>query len=506
MTGRDCAALGDLRSAYLDGALNDADRERVLTHLVGCVGCRADMEELRTVRRLLHRMGTTGAAPTSYELSSRLVSIAGGDAYVPVWSRPFRRTRPGTLPSTRRATRVRTAAAALAVGGLVSALGAMGYAAAPTVGATVSDPTDRVRSEFVATLAQFPLASRSLSALMMEPTSGLVTSTAALAHVGPSYGTGTPLTSQQAFGALQGAATESGQVSYSGTQVVRVVQGRQVVSAAVGISFETGQGSSVTVPRQGAGAMLRFVPATSSSRIVNEELLDLLTRGYSLSGSTGSTVVGRPVTVVEATPIAGTSTHVAARWWVDNATGLLLWQETYDANGAVAVASGFTSLRLSTQPVFIPHLPPRLATSTTTASLTLSSVSDLTTQGWYCQGQLAGLSLVRLRSDEATDPDALHMVYSDGVATLSVFEQRGTLGEPPAGSRLDESLHVYVRDGTPTMATWRSGDRVFTVMTDGSPDLLRAAVAALPHQVVEAPTTMDRIRAGWGHIIERVVG
>lgn len=505
MKDRSCAALGDLRSGYVDGALNDVDRERVLSHLVGCARCRAEMEELRTVRELLHRMGSDRAAPTSYELSSKLVSIAGRDADLPVWSRPFRRTRAGVVPSARHTTRVRAATAGLAVGGLVSALGVVGYVAAPTVAAAVSDPTDRVRSEFVATLAQFPLASRSMSALMMTPQSGLMVSTS-LAHPAPQGGgSRTVVTAVKARSTLQRAASESGQVSYSGTQVVRVTRGRQTLSAQVGVSYEVGQGSSVSVPRPGSTAMVRFVPATTSSRVVDQELLNVLTRSYVLSGWTGSSVMGRPATVVEATSGASPAGAPAARWWVDDATGTVLWQETYDASGAVDLASGFTQLSVTTEPVFIPHLAPRLATSTTTASVTLSDVVDLTTRGWFCQDQLAGLSLVRLRSDEATDPDALHMVFSDGISTLSVFEQRGTLAGPPADSVLDENLQAYVRDGTPTMATWRSGDRVFTVVTDGPAELMHAAVAALPHQFAAAPTTMERVRAGWARIIERVV-
>ena len=35
MSGRPCADLAESRSAYVDGALGDADRERLLAHLVG---------------------------------------------------------------------------------------------------------------------------------------------------------------------------------------------------------------------------------------------------------------------------------------------------------------------------------------------------------------------------------------------------------------------------------------------------------------------------------------
>jgi len=247
------------------------------------------------------------------------------------------------------------------------------------------------------------------------------------------------------------------------------------------------------------------VPASASSRIADRQLLSLLPHNYDISGWVGSTVLGRPVTVVEAATDEGDDSRIAARWWIDNGTGLLLWQETYDPSGAVALAAGFTSITVTGKPSFLEHPPPRLATSTTTASLTLSNVADLASRGWYCQGELAGLSLVRLRSDEAIDPDALHMVYSDGVSTLSVFEQRGRLTGPPAGSHYDADLRAHVAAGAPTMATWQSGDRVFTVVSNGSEDLVRSAVRALPHVEPASPTTMERVRAGWLRIFERVV-
>ncbi len=70
-----CAELAELRSAYVDGALADRDRERLLAHLVGCATCRADIEDLRRVRKLLAAPADPGGAPG--DLSSRLISIAG---------------------------------------------------------------------------------------------------------------------------------------------------------------------------------------------------------------------------------------------------------------------------------------------------------------------------------------------------------------------------------------------------------------------------------------------
>jgi negative regulator of sigma E activity len=76
-----------------------------------------------------------------------------------------------------------------------------------------------------------------------------------------------------------------------------------------------------------------FTPALISSRVVDDELLDLLANNYHLSGARRASVAGRSATAVAATRDG--SSYLAARWWIDDATGIVLWQETYDRNGSV---------------------------------------------------------------------------------------------------------------------------------------------------------------------------
>ena len=116
MSRAPCAELAELRSAYVDGALSNADREKLLAHLVGCAACRDEIAELRAVRDLLSRARDQDA-PTAPDLSARLVSIAGIEATEPLWTRPFRRAPGGAsvvLPSRRRTRRLRVTAAAVA--------------------------------------------------------------------------------------------------------------------------------------------------------------------------------------------------------------------------------------------------------------------------------------------------------------------------------------------------------------------------------------------------------
>jgi len=154
----------------------------------------------------------------------------------------------------------------------------------------------------------------------------------------------------------------------------------------------------------------------------------------------------------------------------------------------------------------IEHLPPRLSVPVTDAALSLSNAGQLRAAGWTCQADLAGLSLIRVRTDRVADPSTLHLVYSDGVDTVSVFEQRGRLDEVPGGSQWDSASGAYLRHGASSLATWQSKDRVFSVITDGSPELLARVVAALPHQLADRPSTMERIKTGWAKILADVRG
>jgi MucB/RseB N-terminal domain/Putative zinc-finger len=502
-----CADLAELRSAFVDGALDNPDRERLLGHLVDCAHCRQDVEDLRAVRALL-KQSQTDPSPTPSDLSHRLVSIAGPESIAPLWARPFRRTQPrlsrtGGLPSHRRIVKLRIAAAAMAVGATVTAIGVIGYAAAPRL-AAIDDPTDEAQAALASSLGQFPLASDALNAVMLADFRDLSTG---ISHQleRPAVAAGETLTPREAQGLMQRAADAGHSVSYSGRQWFLAYRDGRTIVAQVDVDARARQGTQVRVNSQRGQQLFRgFTPALISSRVVDDELLDLLERNYHLSGSGGARVAGRSATVVTAT--GDGSPSVAARWWIDDATGIMLWQETYNESGSVDLSFGFSSVSVSQSEGILEHLPPRLAVPRTSTSLSLSSATELKASGWSCVRELADLSLVRIRSDRASNPGLVHLVYSDGLSTVSVFQQRGQLTAAPEGSQWDAALGAHVRRGASGVATWQSGEMVLTVVTDGSAGLLAEAVESLPHTRAMTQTTLDRIKAGWARILADVKG
>ena len=103
------------------------------------------------------------------------------------------------------------------------------------------------------------------------------------------------------------------------------------MAAVIQIEARTGQGSQIKVRSQHRPVSCwgDSVPRRIPSRVVDDELVTLLERNYDLSGIDSAFVAGRRAAVVA----ASRQGRVAARWWLDDATGLVLWQETYDEQG-----------------------------------------------------------------------------------------------------------------------------------------------------------------------------
>jgi len=121
------------------------------------------------------------------------------------------------------------------------------------------------------------------------------------------------------------------------------------------------------------------------------------------------------------------------------------------------------------------------------------ATSDSQRQGWCagveCPTTLpAGFRLLDVRRGTAAGAPVVQLVYSDGLSSISVFQQPGRLDpEKLTGFRPDtwDGARVYVGEGWPLRLTWQGGQRVFTAVSDAEAPDVHAAIATFPQERTE---------------------
>jgi negative regulator of sigma E activity len=246
------------------------------------------------------------------------------------------------------------------------------------------------------------------------------------------------------------------------------------------------------------------VAAASTANPLSKDPLALLMQHYLLRNVGTELVYGRRAHVIEASTQSG---RVAATFWVDDATSLLIQRETLDANGNVYSRVSYTSLQAD-QP------DPALQTVTATAlqpqgvEENADALNELHARGWWAQRELPGaLTLYDARELTSATGTVLHLSYSDGISTVSVFEQRGRLagGQLPAGWRsvsLPDGRRVAQADGVPVRAAWQAHDLVVAVIADVPLGSMASVIDALPYGAAPARHGMvvGRVSRGLGRI------
>jgi sigma-E factor negative regulatory protein RseB len=340
----------------------------------------------------------------------------------------------------------------------------------------------------------------------------------------PSAGqTGRPVTAEphgvadpRAVQLLRRAAGAAAATSFTGTQMVSTWDREGAASYLLDVDNEPGAGLSVRVHSsatnpQGAGYTTAVAGAENvgsvggvGSSAAGEELR-LLLDSYDLSVERADRVAGRATTVVAASrPGAG----VAARFWVDDASGLVLRREVYDTGGRMVRAAAFVDVDVDVAH-FVKH-PPPLLPGRSGQELSGAELAAWDERGWACPRTLpAGLRLVDARSTTAGAGEdrqgaagrqpILHLTYSDGLSAVSVFQQRGELDRGGlTGYRAERwaGREVLVSEGFPRRVLWSAQGLVFTVVGDAADDAVDAAVAALPHDSESRSGVRERLRRG----------
>ncbi len=280
-----------------------------------------------------------------------------------------------------------------------------------------------------------------------------------------------------AVGLLHRAMAAPERVSYTGTQFVAAwsaLDGEASTSAVVDVTHHAGGPTEVRV--HGAQPMSTVDERSGAAWLADGGgPVGLLVRAYDVVLVGVGTVVGRAAHVVEARRTDGST---AARLWLDTELALPLRREIYDEDGATRAASAFVELHLD--PDTKPTISRRGSVDATTTALRHADLARMRDNGWSCPDELEG-GLVLYEARRVGD--AVQLSYSDGVVTVSVFEQRGRLDPQRlrgfAAREVDGGV-VYSSPGPPAKFIWSVGDWVVTVVADAPAETVDAVLAAMP--------------------------
>jgi negative regulator of sigma E activity len=317
----------------------------------------------------------------------------------------------------------------------------------------------------------------------------LMTGLGALMSGGPVFavvapegeGVTTAQESGRAVSLLESAARTARTTSWSGTQHIVSTRSGEPRFTVLQIRHTPGTGSTIRV--------LASQDEAVAADALDQKLLLLLARHYDLRVVADTLCGGRHVHVVEALRPGRTGpAALAGRFWVDEATGLLLRRDVLDEDGDIMRTSSFVSLAMT--PPAAKRLPAVYANRgvlrPSGRHLDSSQLQVLQTQGWPVASTLpSGLELFEARLHDGDSGDVLQLSYSDGLSTLSLFIQHGELpvstGQRAGTPRPMAGSTVWVSPGAAEQVVWSGAGRTWTLVSDAPQTTIVQAVSALPH-------------------------
>ena len=230
-----------------------------------------------------------------------------------------------------------------------------------------------------------------------------------------------------------------------------------------------------------------------ADQVTADAIFDRAMTNYKCVETPSESVAGRPtVSVVLMNKYTG---ERVVRVWLDRQTHLVLKREEYHANGAVASQMRFEELRYTSslpEGIFATEAPAGYKQtkgrdySMPTADID-KAIREAGFKPYTPKDLPQGFALV---SGNATTIDGgvrtLHLVYSDGLRTLSLFEN-ATGASPDFGTLRPRTVQFsghdaqYVEDGPTTLLTWNEHGLHFALVGDLlRPELVEIAKSVVP--------------------------
>jgi len=182
----------------------------------------------------------------------------------------------------------------------------------------------------------------------------------------------------------------------------------------------------------------------------------------------------------------------ALRVWLDRETHLVLKKEEYHANGSVASQTRFDALRYTAEipeGIFSTDVPAGYTQiAGTDGAMMDSDIDRVIAQAGFKpfepQNLPQGFALTSGDVRDVNGVKTLHLLYSDGLRSISLFENAtgaaadfGTLR--PKSVSLDGHDGQYVEDGPTTLLTWKERNIFFALVGD----LMRNELVAIAKSV-----------------------
>lgn len=305
---------------------------------------------------------------------------------------------------------------------------------------------------------------------------------------------GTLTAAEQALGLrlLARAAQASQVTSYQGTELTSQ-EGVGGEVTTVSQVWHSGGGPTVTQTSSAEADVMRSPTGIFG---LTRALVALLGTHYTAVYRGTSYAAGRPAALVEVYRFDGS---LAARFWLDKRTLVPLRRELFDPADQPIGVDAFIQVRFgaltgqaatAAKAAAAAKAEPAWATAASPGTL----LTSLAGQGWRLPGTLPdGLPLYAAASTGTGSAKVIDLEYSDGLAVVSLFVQRGTLTPDMAGWRraILGGHPVYV-SGRSVAWTWHG--LVCTMIADAPQGTVTDAVAVLPRS---APASViDRLGRG----------
>ncbi|HEY9086255.1 MAG TPA: sigma-E factor regulatory protein RseB domain-containing protein [Candidatus Tyrphobacter sp.] len=216
--------------------------------------------------------------------------------------------------------------------------------------------------------------------------------------------------------------------------------------------------------------------------------LPLLVANYRPAIGPDDEVAGRPTDVV--TLVNRYTGATTMRLWVDERTDLMLRREIYSSDGSVVLQMRFDAVRFTNAiPLATFTLPAHYERTAgpnrempSNDPLHVMAVSGLAVRAPRYLPE--GFTPVAADLDNVKGVRTLHVLYSDGLRTISLFENaRGAAvdmsGYHPVSTTVGALSAQYVEDGPTTLLAWSQGALHFALVGDLNRDELERIAASL---------------------------